>query len=168
MVDQSVLNLIVMFLWLGFASMVILVNARKLSVRKVKKAAFITGGISTLATISFQAPTPVYAQSIDSDSWKIGEVEIDVSTTTTALLAPLPSIVKEPEQIDQTPISLGEQKYIVKPGDNLWSIAKANASDGEDFVVLWEEIISTNKNSLKSKNPDLIYPGEEIIIKSNV
>lgn len=50
------------------------------------------------------------------------------------------------------------REYTIEPGDTLSAIAKkfyGNASD-------WKKIYEANKT--KIKNPDLIYPGDKIII----
>lgn len=47
--------------------------------------------------------------------------------------------------------------YIVKPGDTLSKIAKA-------YNTSWQEIYQDNKNTI-GKNPNLIYPGQKLIIK---
>ncbi len=48
--------------------------------------------------------------------------------------------------------------YEVKSGDNLWVIAKEKYDDG----VAWTKIFSANKELIK--NPDLIYPYQQLII----
>lgn len=44
-------------------------------------------------------------------------------------------------------------KYIVQQGDTLWQI-------GADYNISWITLAKVNK----LKNPDLIYPGDEILI----
>ena len=46
--------------------------------------------------------------------------------------------------------------YTVKQGDNLWSIARRYAGSGSRYM----ELYNLNKSTLRSKNPNLIYPGE--------
>lgn len=50
--------------------------------------------------------------------------------------------------------------YTVKKGDNLWAIARKHTGSGAKWTELWE----INKANSKSKNPDLIYPGETFTI----
>lgn len=52
-------------------------------------------------------------------------------------------------------------KYTVKSGDTLSGIAKNTLNDAS----LWRKIYELNKGSIK--NPDLIYPGQKIIIPFN-
>ena len=56
------------------------------------------------------------------------------------------------------------QNYIVKKNDSLYSIATKFSSEKEMIDKLWLEIISLNTQNLISKNPNLIFPGELILI----
>ncbi|WP_446897415.1 LysM peptidoglycan-binding domain-containing protein [Clostridium sp. LBM24168] len=49
--------------------------------------------------------------------------------------------------------------YVVRSGDNLWSIAKKYYGDG----AKWPTIYSKNK-SVVGSNPNLIYPGQRLVI----
>ena len=62
--------------------------------------------------------------------------------------------------------------YEVRPGDHLWSIAedvltqrtgRAIVPDHE-IAPFWRTLIEANRDSLRSGNPDLIYPGEVLTI----
>jgi nucleoid-associated protein YgaU len=55
---------------------------------------------------------------------------------------------------------------IVQPGDSLWSIAErvAVAEGGTDVASRWTAICVANAGRLRSGNPALISPGEEIVI----
>lgn len=48
--------------------------------------------------------------------------------------------------------------YGVKRGDTLWDIAKAHGGVGMDWVKIYEA------NEHLGSNPDLIYPGQVIVI----
>jgi len=50
------------------------------------------------------------------------------------------------------------RKYVVKKGDSLSKIARQFYHDAK----LWKKIYEANKD--KIKNPDLIHPGQELII----
>lgn len=59
--------------------------------------------------------------------------------------------------------------YTVVVGDSLWTIAARRlALDGQeepaggDITVYWRRIIDANRDSLRSGDPNLIYPGEII------
>ena len=47
--------------------------------------------------------------------------------------------------------------YTVKPGDNLWDIAKEHLGGGEH----WKDLYSQNVDVV-GKNPDLIHPGQQL------
>ena len=50
-----------------------------------------------------------------------------------------------------------KKEYTVAKGDTLGKIGKA-------FGVAWKDIFEKNKSTLKSKNANLIYVGEKLII----
>lgn len=52
--------------------------------------------------------------------------------------------------------------YTVKRGDNLWNIAKKYTGNGARWTEMW----SINKKRSRSKNPNLIYPGEKYQLPS--
>ena len=49
------------------------------------------------------------------------------------------------------------KEYIVKKGDTLWSISRRELEDGFQWPMIWKE-------NLRINNPDLIYPGDVIVI----
>lgn len=56
---------------------------------------------------------------------------------------------------------------VVAPGDHLWKIAetrlaevKQNPTTDSEVAPYWRNVISANTGSLRSGDPDLIYPGE--------
>jgi hypothetical protein len=58
--------------------------------------------------------------------------------------------------------------HVVAPGENLWQIARATlASRGsppsnEQVASYWRATVALNRATLRSGNPNLIYPGEAI------
>ena len=59
---------------------------------------------------------------------------------------------------------LDADTYIVKAGDNLYSIAKQFSNNENSINELWLKIVNGNINSLISGDPNLIYPNEVIHI----
>ncbi len=67
-----------------------------------------------------------------------------------------------------------QQPYQVASGDNLWTIARAHLSkarsggSGEptnrEVADYWVRVVEANRHGLRSGDPDLIYPGEEITL----
>lgn len=56
-------------------------------------------------------------------------------------------------------IAVGTE-YVVKAGDSLWKIAAEQTGSGYNWTKLYE----LNKSTL-GKNPNLIYPGQKIVLK---
>lgn len=52
--------------------------------------------------------------------------------------------------------------YVVKKNDSLSKIARSYTGKVAD----WTELYNLNKSTLKSKDPNLIYPGEKLVIPS--
>jgi nucleoid-associated protein YgaU len=75
---------------------------------------------------------------------------------------------------EAAPPSGQEQTYHqVVPGDNLWTIARdplAEVRGGADEPTLrkvaayWLRVVEANRDRLVSGDPDLIYPGERIVL----
>jgi len=58
----------------------------------------------------------------------------------------------------------------VQAGDNLWKIARRHLQSlGEDpanrrLAAYWANVVDVNRSVLRSGNPDLIYPGETVLL----
>jgi LysM repeat protein len=61
---------------------------------------------------------------------------------------------------NRTPTSTTKGTYVVKKGDNLWNIAKKYYGNG----AKWPTIYTKNK-SVVGSNPNLIYPGQKLVIR---
>ena len=67
-----------------------------------------------------------------------------------------------------------ERPYQVASGDNLWAIARAHLAEarsggsGEptnrEVADYWMRVVEANRDGLRSGDPDMIYPGEEITL----
>lgn len=72
------------------------------------------------------------------------------------------------------PVRLGGSSpdvVVVAPGDHLWAISERHLEaglgrrpDDEEVAPYWRSVIELNRNHLRSGDPDLIYPGEEILL----
>jgi hypothetical protein len=87
------------------------------------------------------------------------------STTTTPTATPaLPAVVTA--EIPTT------ASHVVTRGENLWRIATAeltrvtgNARPGDHEVLpYWRAVLAANRSTLRSGDPDLIYPGEVVTL----
>jgi len=63
------------------------------------------------------------------------------------------------------------RSVVVEPGDHLWLIAERQLEEvagvGADDVAVgryWRRVIEANRHRLRSGDPDLIYPGETILL----
>jgi nucleoid-associated protein YgaU len=59
---------------------------------------------------------------------------------------------------------------VVRAGDNLWVIARrALEGDGQaagplEVARYWRRVVAVNAAALRSHDPDLIFPGERILL----
>ncbi|MBT8240328.1 MAG: hypothetical protein KJN63_03795 [Acidimicrobiia bacterium] len=86
-----------------------------------------------------------------------------------------PITLPEPNQPEADESSRDDRptaaKHLVVPGDNLWVIAEARLSahlgrpaSNAEIVPFWIAVIDANLVSLRSGDPDLIHPGETIVL----
>jgi len=62
--------------------------------------------------------------------------------------------------------------YVVRPGDNLWQIARSEVirrggterPDDAQIAPYWRRVIAANRSTLRSGDPSLIFPGEAIAL----
>lgn len=90
----------------------------------------------------------------------------DVALSQPAVAVDLPVIVAPSEAT-----STADRDYTVAAGDNLWSIAATNLEavrggnlSVADIDAYWREVISVNRDTLRSGDPNLIFPGEMITL----
>jgi nucleoid-associated protein YgaU len=65
-------------------------------------------------------------------------------------------------------------QYVVVTGDNLWRIAETTVADRAgtepsrrdvgEIAAYWLQLIEANRDVLRSGDPDLIFPGERIVL----
>jgi nucleoid-associated protein YgaU len=63
----------------------------------------------------------------------------------------------------------GADFVIVRPGDNLWLIARralaaTPGTRADDVATYWRRLIAANIATLRSRDPNLIFPGERIAL----
>lgn len=99
-----------------------------------------------------------------------------VALATSMLVASLASAGNEPStvRLPMGPASSEtepEQIVIVETGDHLWKISARrlhahlgrSATNGE-ISPYWREVVDENRDRLRSGDPDLIYPGETVVL----
>jgi len=65
----------------------------------------------------------------------------------------------------------GSESVVVEKGDHLWSISAKHLenrlarhpSDAE-IAPYWRQVVEANRDRLRSGDPDLIYPGEDVLL----
>lgn len=65
-------------------------------------------------------------------------------------------------------------RVVVRQGDHLWKLSAQHLARQFDRAVAnseiapyWRLTIETNKDRLRSGDPDLIFPGEEVVLPAN-
>ncbi|MDJ0664786.1 MAG: LysM peptidoglycan-binding domain-containing protein [Acidimicrobiia bacterium] len=88
-----------------------------------------------------------------------------------------PAVVAAPVQQPSQPVArqgpavATATTYVVVKGDNLWNIAAAylelsagSALNADHIGEYWRRVIEQNQTTLRSGDPNLIYPGEMIVL----
>jgi hypothetical protein len=102
------------------------------------------------------------------------------TTTTTrppaAPAPPPPSSPSPPRAVAVAPAAIRspQQQHVVRPGENLWLIARQALierglphPDDATIASFWRAVIVTNLASLRSGDPSLIYPGESVALPAS-
>lgn len=71
--------------------------------------------------------------------------------------APLPAPDPPP-----APAEAAAGVHVVAAGESLWTIAAARVAPGAEVAPYWARVVDANRQSLRSGNPNLIYPGEVV------
>jgi hypothetical protein len=91
------------------------------------------------------------------------------ATTTPAPATTSPAATAPPE----TAPTAADSVVIVRPGDNLWVIATraaraaGHSTRPSDVAPYWRRVITANAPHLRSRDPNLIFPGERIVLPPN-
>jgi hypothetical protein len=57
---------------------------------------------------------------------------------------------------------------VVRAGDNLWAIsARSLPDDSTEIAPYWRRIVAANAPTLRSRDPNMIFPGERIVLPAN-
>ena len=72
-----------------------------------------------------------------------------------------------PRRSPPRPVRAHPRHHRVQPGDNLWAIARAELAnhngrepDDRDTMPYWLRVVAVNRATLRSGDPNLIFPGE--------
>jgi hypothetical protein len=90
------------------------------------------------------------------------------TTPPATAVAPLPSRDRHAPRTTR-PVAL--RRHRVVAGDNLWTIARAELERRDrrvppdyDIVPYWSRVVADNRATLRSGDPNLIYPGEIVAL----
>lgn len=123
--------------------------------------------MSSLTTPAIAQPTPTTVVEADIERITAGLRQEATPTPTLQPLTqsrPTATAVLEPEGSYSRPLT-----WLVRPGDHLWSISGEHltivldrAPTPEEHARYWVHVIDAALPVIRSGDPDLIYPGEEV------
>jgi hypothetical protein len=137
-------------------------------------ASIAVGGMHPAAASAARGPTraPVTTVSTRSDQ--------PVPRAPGTAVAPTPAPARAgrspaPPPPPSGPPERGTNTVVVRAGDNLWVIARHALRDGEgqhgnaepganEIVPYWRRVIAANAATLRSHDPNLIFPGERVVL----
>lgn len=161
-----------------FAARFALPGTRKLAESALALALMVapaacTAGASEAPTLSLVAQGAVVETSSATSLPPIAP-----TTTTSAPQAESVEVADDlsPAVADQDSTVRGDPPppYEVQCGDNLWEIAESQLSvqlgrgpSSSEVAPYWRELVNLNRGSLRSGEPDLIFPGELIALPAD-
>jgi nucleoid-associated protein YgaU len=92
-----------------------------------------------------------------------------------SLIASSMALADPPGDPDFLPIALSpdhdKTTVTVQPGDHLWKISAQHLASvmneepaSGEIAPYWRQVVSINEVTLRSGDPDLIYPGEIVVL----
>lgn len=129
-------------------------------------------GTPALAAVTVVAPPAVTAPHIlpgDPLADRAASPPADRAASAPAPAGPAPAEAPgEPAPADPAaPGPTPAGTHTVAPGDNLWAItagALGGTATNADIHPRWLEVVAANRDRLASGDPDLIYPGEQLLL----
>jgi hypothetical protein len=113
------------------------------------------------ASIAFTGIQPAVATS----SAPAARVDVPVVRSAAQPTAPAPPVRAHALTTAPSP-----NRVVVHAGDNLWVIARraldagGRGSEPPEITPYWRRVIAANESSLRSHDPNLIFPGEAIVL----
>lgn len=107
------------------------------------------------------------------DSERLGDVpKPDVVSFTERPTTAAPSEAEDAADPDPTAASVvGLAEVTVRTGDHLWGLSESRLSQAigrmpldHEVAPYWREVVEINRERIRSGNPDLIQPGEVVIL----
>lgn len=127
-------------------------------------------GLATVS-ISFSAVTALAQGPTDSTVVVVDYGNLRQEATPTPNLQPLVEVQTEEACVGEEPIGSysAPLTWLVQPGDHLWKIAGEHLNivldrlpTREEHARYWVEVIKAAQPVIRSGDPNLIYPGEQI------
>lgn len=122
-------------------------------------------GTMTTTTLPAAAAVAPIPPSVESTTEPVSDL-----TLTDPAYIPIPA-GGEGAAPDRSAIESAPTTVTVAPGDNLWNLARDRLTTvrgrpptDHDTFVYWRKVIETNRDGLRSGDPDLIFPGEVIVL----
>jgi nucleoid-associated protein YgaU len=86
-------------------------------------------------------------------------VSVPPASTVPSALPPRPSTPSPPP-----PAPPAERNHVINLGEHLWSIAAAHLGEvtAAEVAPYWRQLVEHNLARLRSRDPDLVYPGEVV------
>jgi hypothetical protein len=129
-----------------------------------------------------QAPPPPVIFDINSEGVPVPHIRA-IQPAEDVLLVSVEPQAATPDELSRPPVALAvaparastvaasSDTYTVNPGDSLWAIAVRQVEQeiGDDQSVAtvtsyWRDVVDANRATLRSGDPNLIYPGEIVIL----
>lgn len=142
-----------------------------LSIGPVRKAidALVAGSlvITTMAPAAaavdpHPAPPPATAE-------LVGSVDPAYVPVPAGRPDPAPPVETEPADVPEPPEEAPADEVVVRAGDNLWKLAEdrlavtlGRSPTDAEVAPYWVKVVEANRDRLRSGNPDLIFPGEQV------
>jgi hypothetical protein len=146
--------------------------------RKLVERGLASGLVLALAGPAAASASPGYVPTPAGDPSTTSTFP-PASTTTTTLVLPVAEVdtsesvylpIEDPRQAAVV-TTLGAVEVTVKPGDNMWLFAerrlrelKGDQITDADTAPYWLAVIAANRNRIRSGDPDLIFPGEVLLL----
>lgn len=154
----TVLAVALGWLWLVTSVTVaqVLAGAAPSGAGATRRLVLLACGVAAVAATT----VPAHADGGPGDTRRAVQQLVGLSLPDRAV-APATPTPEPPTRTVATPRAGDDVRYVVRPGDSLWSIARAHPAAGEDVERRWRAIWAANRDVVGT-DPDLIHPGQAL------
>ena len=132
---------------------------------------FVEPSEVTARTSTTEPATPIAPTSSSTSTPPTSEPEVVEEIATPTTEAESDAVPSATGSASWEPTADLPTAHVVQPGDHLWGIAEATVrrvlgpdTTGETVAAYWVELLAENQSLLRSGDPDLIHPGEAILL----